>query len=192
MDQLVEASVQALGPLSTMVANAGIVQVKAALEATEEDLRRMFEVNVFGIHNCYASAATQMIKQGGGGKIIGAASVVAFKPFKLLSHYSASKFAVRGFTQAFAQELAEHKITVNAYAPGIVGTAMWDVIDEELCKINGAPRGSMIAKMSEDLIALKRTSVPEDVAKMVSFLGSPGSDYVTGQTMACDGGIVFN
>lgn len=192
VDELVEASVKALGPLSTMVANAGIAQVKPALEVTEEDLRRMFEVNVFGVHNCYASAATQMIKQGGGGKIIGAASIVAFKAFKMLSHYSASKFAVKGFTQAFAQELAEHKITVNAYAPGIVGTAMWDLIDDELCKQNDLPTGSRITKMSDQLISLKRTSVPEDVAKMVSFLSSPDSDYVTGQTMLCDGGIIFN
>ena len=76
-----------------------------------------------------------MIKQGSGGKILGAASIVAFKPFALLSHYSASKWAVRGMTQAFAMEMAEHKITVNAYAPGIVGTAMWDLIDEELSQL---------------------------------------------------------
>ena len=110
----------------------------------------------------------------------------------MLSHYSASKFAVRGFTQAFAMEMAEHKITVNGYAPGIVGTAMWDLIDEELAKKNGARKGDMIKKYSEDLIALGRTSVPEDVSKTVSFLASPDSDYMTGQTLVIDGGIVFN
>lgn len=113
-----QASVDELGPLSTMVANAGIAQVKGLLELTEEDLKRMFEVNVYGVHNCYSIAAKQMISQGHGGKIMGAASIVAFKPFPLLSHYSASKWAVRGLTQAYAMELAEHKITVNAYAPG--------------------------------------------------------------------------
>lgn len=174
-----------------MVANAGIAQVKALLDLTEDDFRRMFEVNVFGVQNCYAVAAKQMIKQGNGGKIIGAASIVAFKPFPMLSHYSASKWAVRGLTQAYAMEMAEHKITVNAYAPGIVGTAMWELIDEELAKKEGAKKGEIIKKYTEDLIALKRTSVPEDVAKMVSFLGSPDSDYVTGQTMVVDGGIIF-
>jgi NAD(P)-dependent dehydrogenase (short-subunit alcohol dehydrogenase family) len=155
-----------------------------------------------------------MIKQGGGGKIVGCArfvlslplscrgrgqiandqliSIVAFKPFAMLSHYSASKFAVRGFTQAFAMEMAEHKITVNGYAPGIVGTAMWDLIDEELGKKTGAKKGDTIKKYSEDLIALGRTSVPEDVAKCVSYLASPDSDYMTGQTLVIDGGIVFN
>lgn len=122
---MVKHSVSELGPLNTMVANAGIAQVKGLLDLTEQDFRRMFEVNVFGVNNCYASAARQMISQGSGGKILGAASIVAFKPFALLSHYSSSKWAVRGLTQAYAMEMATHKITVNAYAPGIVGTAMW-------------------------------------------------------------------
>lgn len=176
-----------------MVANAGIAQVKPLLDLTEEDFERMFAVNVFGVQNCYAEAAKQMIAQGTkGGKIIGAASIVAFKPFPMLSHYSASKWAVRGLTQAYAMEMAEHGITVNAYAPGIVGTAMWDLIDEELGKKSGAQKGETIKKYSEDLILLKRTSVPEDVAKMVAFLAGPDSDYVTGQTMVVDGGIVFS
>jgi len=115
-----------------MVANAGIAQVKSLLELTEDDMQRMFSINVFGVHNCYSEAAKQMIKQGkmnkGIYKLIGCASIVAFKPFPLLSHYSASKWAVRGLTQAFAMEMADHGITVNAYAPGIVGTAMWYVV----------------------------------------------------------------
>jgi NAD(P)-dependent dehydrogenase (short-subunit alcohol dehydrogenase family) len=123
---------------------------------------------------------------------ISLSSIVAFKPSVLLSHYSASKWAVRGFTQAFAMEMAEHKITVNGYAPGIVGTAMWDLIDEELGKRTGVKKGDTIKKHSKDLIALGRTSVPEDVAKTVSYLASPDSDYMTGQTLIVDGGIIFN
>lgn len=88
-------------------------------------------------------------------------------------------------------ELADHRITVNAYAPGIVGTAMWDLIDEELGKLKGVKRGETIKKYTKDLIALGRTSVPEDVSSTVSFLGSPDSDYMTGQTIVIDGGIVF-
>ena len=118
-------------------------------------------------------------------------SIVAFKPFAMLSHYSASKWAVRGLTQVSAMEWATHNITVNAYAPGIVGTAMWDLIDEKLTERAGTPRGSMLASYSENLIALKRTSVPEDVANLVSFFGSKDSDYITGQTYPVDGGIVF-
>ncbi|KAM5349805.1 hypothetical protein ACJ41O_006310 [Fusarium nematophilum] len=192
VQKLVEASVKELGPLSTMVANAGIAQVKSVLDVTEEDLRRVFDVNVFGVFHCYQVAAKQMIKQGSGGKILGAASIVAMKPFPTLPVYSSSKFAVRGLTQCFAMELAHHKITVNAYAPGIVGTAMWDLIDEELAKVQGAKKGDVIKKYSDDLITLGRTSVPEDVAKVVGFLSGPDSDYMTGQTVVVDGGIIFN
>jgi NADP-dependent 3-hydroxy acid dehydrogenase YdfG len=73
VEKMVEHSVSELGNLDTMIANAGIAQVKALLDLTEEDLRRMFEVNVYGVYNCYATAAKQMIKQGNGGKILGAA-----------------------------------------------------------------------------------------------------------------------
>ncbi|KAE9373362.1 acetoin dehydrogenase-like protein [Stipitochalara longipes BDJ] len=192
VEGLIEASVQHLGPLNVMIANAGIAQVKALLDLTEDDVRRMFEVNVFGVFNCYSAAAKQLIKQGTGGKLVGCASIVAFKPFAMLSHYSASKWAVRGFTQAFAMEMAEHKITVNGYAPGIVGTAMWDLIDEELGKKKGLEKGETIKKYVTDLTALGRTSVPEDVAKTVSYLASPDSDFMTGQTLIIDGGICFS
>ncbi|KAI0146639.1 hypothetical protein BJ166DRAFT_565790 [Pestalotiopsis sp. NC0098] len=193
---MIQTCVQELGPLHTMIANAGIAQVKALLDLTEEDFQRMFAVNVFGVQNCYAEAAKQMIRQGtctaeAPGKIIGAASIVAFKPFALLSHYSASKWAVRGLTQAYASEVAEHHITVNAYAPGIVGTAMWDLIDAELAKKYGVPQGSVINKFVTELTALGRVSVPEDVAKHVSFLASSDSNFITGQTQVVDGGIIF-
>ncbi|KAF2127797.1 3-oxoacyl-reductase [Dothidotthia symphoricarpi CBS 119687] len=191
VQDLVQASVSELGPLNTMVANAGIAQVKALLDLTEQDLKRMFEINVYGVYNCYATAARQMISQNTPGKILGAASIAAFRPFTMLSHYSASKFAVRGFTQAFAIEMAEHKITVNAYAPGIVGTAMWDLIDEKLGERTGAKKGDMIKKYTSEMIALGRTSVPEDVSSTVSFLASRDSDYMTGQTIVIDGGIQF-
>ncbi|KAJ9636741.1 hypothetical protein H2199_007735 [Coniosporium tulheliwenetii] len=191
VEKMVQTSVEKLGPLNVMVANAGIAQVKPLLDLTEEDFRRMFEVNVYGVFNCYSAAARQMIKQESGGKILGAASIVAFKPFPMLSHYSASKWAVRGLTQAFAMEMARHKITVNAYAPGIVGTAMWDLIDEKLGELTGAKKGDTIKKYSGELIALGRTSVPEDVSKVVGFLAGPDSEYVTGQTIVVDGGIIF-
>ncbi|KAK7708380.1 hypothetical protein SLS57_008961 [Botryosphaeria dothidea] len=188
---IVDTSVKELGPLDTMVANAGIAQVKPLLKLTDDDFRRMFEVNVNGVFYSYIEAAKQMIEQGGGGKLIGCASIVAFKPFAMLSHYSASKWAVRGLTQAMAMEMAPHKITVNAYAPGIVGTAMWDLIDEELGKTTGAKKGDTIKKYTKELIALGRTSVPEDVSKTVSFLAGPDSEYVTGQTLVVDGGIIY-
>lgn len=79
VEGLIEASVKNLGNLNVMIANAGIAQVKSLLSLSEDEVRRMFDVNVFGIFNCYSAAAKQMIKQGGGGKIIGAARYVQSK-----------------------------------------------------------------------------------------------------------------
>jgi NAD(P)-dependent dehydrogenase (short-subunit alcohol dehydrogenase family) len=92
---------------------------------------------------------------------------VAFEPFPMLSHYSVFKWAVRGFTQVFAMEMARHSITFNAYALGIVGTAMWDLIDEKLGEVEVRAKGETVLKYSKDLTALGRVSVPEDVSKSV-------------------------
>lgn len=114
-----------------------------------------------------------------------------FRPFALLGPYSASKWAVRGLTQAAAMEWAEHKITVNAYGPGIVGTAMWDLIDEKLGAKQGLAKGEALAENAKSIL-LGRVSVPNDVAQLVSYLSSEDSDYVTGQTILVDGGIQFS
>lgn len=126
VEQMIQKSVEELGPLDTMVANAGIAQVKPLLELTTEDWMRMLSINVMGVQNCFSMAAKQIIRQGTAkkdnpAKLVSAASIVAHKPFAMLSHYSASKWAVRGLTQAYAMELAEHQITANSYCPGIVG-----------------------------------------------------------------------
>ena len=188
---LVASSVEALGPLDTMVANAGIAQVKALLDLTTDDFARMLAVNVAGVHNCYQAAARQMMEQGTPGKLVGAASIVAFRPFAQLGHYSATKWAVRGLTQAYALEMAPHRITANAYAPGIVDTPMWELIDEGLAARAGRPKGAMLRHYSDELIALGRTSVPGDVAGLVGFLASSDADYITGQTYVVDGGIIL-
>jgi len=198
VQNMIKESVEKLGKLSVMIANAGIAQVKPILDVSDEDVTNMFNVNFMGVWNCYTHAARQMIAQGPvsegsqGYRIIGCASIVAFKPFPLLGHYSASKWAVRGLTQVFAMEMSKHKIAVNAYAPGIVGTAMWDLIDEKLGEIEGRPRGETVKKYSQELTAMGRVSVPEDVGKAVGgFLCGPDSDFVTGQTIVVDGGIVY-
>ena len=179
------------GQLNVMVSNAGIARVTSLLEMSPEEWDQVMAVNLRGTFLCYQAAAKQMIAQGKGGKIIGAASIVAFRPFALLAHYSASKWAVRGLTQAAAMEWAKHGITVNAYCPGIVGTAMWDLIDEKLSAEEGIPRGEALKKYSEAIL-MGRVSEPEDVAKLVSYLASPDSDYMTGQSVLIDGGIQFS
>lgn len=190
VDAMVQTTVNELGRLDVMVANAGVADVAPLLDVSPEAFDWLISINLRGVFLCYTAAARQMIEQGTGGKIIGAASIAAHKGFAMLGHYSASKWAVRGLTQAAAQEWAEHGITVNAYCPGIVGTKMWELIDQKLTEASGEPRGAALAKFSE-LITLGRVETPEDVAAFVSYLASPDADYMTGQSVMIDGGVLF-
>jgi meso-butanediol dehydrogenase / (S,S)-butanediol dehydrogenase / diacetyl reductase len=187
---MVARTADSLGGLDVMVANAGIAQVKTLLEVTPADLRRIFEVNVFGVVYCMQAAADRFIAQGRGGKIISAASIAGHSGYGYLGHYSATKFAVRALTQAAARELAPHQITVNAYCPGIVGTDMWELIDEQLGGYLGTAKGEARDRYAQG-IPLGRVQTPEDVANFVSYLASRDSDYMTGQSVMIDGGMVM-
>ncbi|KAF4615564.1 hypothetical protein D9613_013004 [Agrocybe pediades] len=113
-----------IGQEETMVANAGIAIIKPILETSVEDWDKTSNVNSRGVFLCYKLAAEQMIKQGRGGRIIGASSVAGKKGMPYVASYSATKFSVRGLTHAAAQEWAKHGINVNAYAPGPIETDM--------------------------------------------------------------------
>lgn len=187
----VDAAAEQLGSFDVIVNNAGIAQVKPIEEISEEELNKIFSINVNSVVFGIQAAAAKFTALGKKGKIISAASIAAVKGFPILGAYSASKFAVRGLTQVAAQELAPRGITVNAYAPGIVGTGMWDLIDEKLSEINGKPRGQNL-KENVESIMLGRIETPEDVAGVVSFFASPKADYVTGQVLLVDGGMLYN
>jgi meso-butanediol dehydrogenase / (S,S)-butanediol dehydrogenase / diacetyl reductase len=188
---LVDQAAIELGSVDVMVANAGIAQVKALLDVTPDDLRKIFDVNLFGVVYSMQAAAEKMIAQGNGGKIISAASIAAHSGFDLLGPYSATKFGVRALTQAAAKELAKHKITVNAYCPGVVDTDMWELIDEQLGPYLGTAKGEAKALFGAG-IALGRLQTPADVAALVSYLAGPDSDYMTGQSIIIDGGMVYS
>lgn len=191
IEQAVDSVADSLGGFDVIVNNAGIAQVKPVLEVTEEELDQIFPINVNSIFWGIQASVRKFDELGVKGKIVSAASIAAVKGYPILSAYSASKFAVRGLTQAAAQELAPKGHTVNAYAPGIVGTGMWDLIDKRLHEINGKPLGENL-KENVESIALGRIETPEDVAGVVSFLASENSNYVTGQTIMVDGGMVYN
>jgi meso-butanediol dehydrogenase/(S,S)-butanediol dehydrogenase/diacetyl reductase len=191
VEEAVAAHVRHFGGLDVMVANAGIALTAPLLETTAEQWQLTMDTNVKGVFHCYQSAARQMIAQGRGGRLIGAASVASHRGGKWQAAYSASKFAVRGMSQSVAQELAPHQITVNVYSPGVVHTPMWEGIDAEMTRRRGTELGSEMAGMVAG-IPLGRLETPTDVAGVVSFLASPDANYITGQSIVVDGGMWFS
>lgn len=179
-----------LGGFDVMVNNAGIAQVKPLADVTPEEVDQILKVNVQGVLWGIQAAAKKFIQRKQKGKIISASSIAGHDGFPMLGVYSATKFAVRGLTQAAAREFASHGITVNAYCPGIVGTDMWVEIDRRFSELTGAPVGATYKKYVEG-IALGRAQTPEDVAAFVSFLAGPDSNYMTGQAPLIDGGLVY-
>jgi len=190
VNALMAKTLEELGKIDIMVANAGIVSIKPALELTVADWDEVMAVNARGVFLCDQAAARQMIKQGRGGKIINCASAAGHEGFALEAHYCASKFAVVGFSQSFAKEMAKEGITVNCYCPGIVATDMWKLIDRSMSKYTGLGEGESMKSFLKE-VPLGRTQTPEDVAGLVSFLASPDSDYMTGQAVLMDGGLVM-
>jgi meso-butanediol dehydrogenase/(S,S)-butanediol dehydrogenase/diacetyl reductase len=191
VEAAVAAHVERFGGLDVMVANAGIAVTAPFMEITAEQWQQTMDVNLKGVLHCYQSAARQMIAQGRGGRLIGAASVAAHRGGRWQSAYSASKFGVRGMSQSIAQELAPHQITVNVYSPGVVHTPMWEVIDADMTRRRGTELGSELAGMVAG-IPLGRLETPADVAGVVSFLASPDAGYITGQSIVVDGGMWFS
>jgi len=188
--ELVERAQSRLGPLTIMIANAGIIKVAPFLDLTAEDFDRTFAVNVKGAFLCVQAAGAAM-RERGGGRIAVAASIAGKMSSPYQAHYVMSKHAVIGLVRAAATEFAPWGITVNAYCPGIVDTAMWDTIDRDRGALLGKPRGQLKAEIVSR-IPLGRLEQPEDVANLVAFLVSPDGGYITGQAINVDGGFIMH
>ena len=179
-----------LGGFDIIVNNAGIAQVQPLLEVTPEEVSKIVNINVHGVLWGIQAAAKKFKARKQKGKIINASSIAGHDGFAMLGVYSATKFAVRALTQAAAKEFASDGITVNAYCPGIVGTDMWVEIDKRFAELTGAKIGATYKQYVEG-IALGRAETPDDVAALVSYLAGPDSDYMTGQAILIDGGMVY-
>lgn len=186
----VERAEKELNGFDIMINNAGIAQVLPLLEVKPSDFEKINRINVGGVLWGIQAAAASFIERGVKGKIINAASIAAHQGQPVFGVYSATKFAVRGLTQAAAQEYARYGITVNAYSPGTVGTDMWAEIDRILAERDGVAVGESFKNQASG-IALNRPQTPEDVAGFVAYLAGPDSDYMTGQSPLIDGGMLF-
>jgi acetoin reductase-like protein len=184
---MVDTAVSAFGRLDILVNNAGVGKIVPFLETTEQHWDFMFDINCKGVLWCSQAAARAMIKQGGGGKIVNMASQAGRRGEAYVLAYCASKACVISMTQSIALALAEHKINVNAIAPGVVDTPFWEEVDKQFASIMNLPVGEPKRRAIAS-IPLGRIEQPEDVTGLAVFLASHESDYITQQCINVDGG----
>ena len=164
--------------IDVLVNNAGITKDNLILRMKEEEFTDVINVNLVGTFNITKNVIKYMTKKRYG-KIINLSSVVGISGNAGQSNYAASKAGIIGFTKSIAKELASRNITANAVAPGFIQTDMTNVLKDE------------IKETIEGTIPLKRLGTAEDVAKVVKFLASDDSNYITGQVINVDGGMLM-
>lgn len=178
VENLVSSAKEKFGSIDIMVNNAGITKDALILRMKEEDFDTVIDVNLKGVFNCLKTITPIMVRQRHG-KIINLSSVVGISGNAGQVNYSASKAGVIGMTKSLAKEVGSRGINVNAVAPGFIETDMTGVLGE---------------KYKDEIkrnIPLKKLGNPEDVANVVAFLASKDSDYITGQVIHVDGGMLM-
>lgn len=189
---MVAATIRQFRELNILVSNAGVGSVGRLIDTDEKTWDQLMAVNAKGTFLSCQAAAKQMIRQGKGGRIIinasGAGKTAPGKGIPL-GVYAASKHAVVGFSKQLGLELSDYQILVNCLCPGIVDTAMWDLIDRETALLEGVPVGSVKAKAVAS-IPLGHIQTPDDVANVVAFLASDDASYITADTVNCAGGLL--
>jgi len=176
-----------LGGCEILVANAGVSTMQRALDLTDAEWDFNFAVNTRGVFLANQIAARHFVAQGAG-CIVNTASLAAKVGAPLLAHYSASKFAVLGWTQALARELAPSGIRVNAVCPGFVKTSMQSREVEWEARLRGISPDQVVAEYVAQT-PLGRLELPEDVADVVTFLCSDQARFMTGQGVNVTGGV---
>jgi meso-butanediol dehydrogenase/(S,S)-butanediol dehydrogenase/diacetyl reductase len=189
--ELLDFAVSRFGSVDVMFNNAGFNKPEPFLEITEEMWNRIITVNGLGVLMGTQEAARQMIRQGHGGKIINTASIASRQGYPSFVPYCASKFAVIAITQGAARALAEHGIRVNAFAPGVVDTPLWAQLDKDLMAIGDSSEPGQAMEDFSAGILVGRPAQPDDISGTALFLASEDSDYMTGQVVMIDGGMVL-
>lgn len=177
-ESIIKKAVEVFGSLDILINNAGITKDGLVMRMKEEDFDSVIDVNLKGAFNCIRHAAPVMVKQKSG-KIVNISSVVGITGNAGQINYSAAKAGIIGMTKSAARELASRGINVNAVAPGFIQTDMTEVLSEKV------KEGTL------NSIPLKKFGTGEDIANMVAFLVSSSADYITGQVINVDGGMVM-
>lgn len=175
---MVKTVVDTFGSIDILVNNAGITKDNLLMRMKEDDFDQVIDTNLKGVFLCTKAVSRPMMKQRNG-QIVNVASIVGVSGNPGQANYVAAKAGVIGMTKSVAQELASRNIRVNAVAPGFISTDMTDALTDE-------QRDSMLA-----MIPLGTLGTPENVASVVRFLASDDAEYITGQTIHIDGGMVM-
>ncbi|PAD36972.1 3-oxoacyl-[acyl-carrier-protein] reductase [Terribacillus saccharophilus] len=175
---MVKQTIEAFGSLDILVNNAGITRDNLLMRMKEEDFDAVIQTNLKGVFLCTKAVTRQMMKQKAG-RIINVASIVGVSGNPGQANYVAAKAGVIGLTKTAAKELAARNVLVNAVAPGFITTDMTDEMTDEQ------------KQAMQSMIPLGKPGKPEDVARVVRFLASEDSNYITGQTIHIDGGMVM-
>jgi len=178
------------GRLDVLFNNAGFNVPMHLLDVTDENWHSVMDVNAFGVLLGIQEGARRMIPTGGG-KIVNTSSIAGRQAFPSFAPYSASKFAVNALTQAAARGLAEYGITCNAFAPGVVVTPLWDKLDVDLMEIGDTEQPGQALEDYASGILRGRAATPDDILGTALYLASSDSDYLTGQIIMIDGGMVL-
>lgn len=178
VEAMINTAVETFGGLDILVNNAGVTRDKLMMRMTESDWDDVLDINLKGAFLCTKAASKIMMKQRSG-KIINITSVVGVMGNPSQTNYAASKAGLIGLTKSTAKELASRGINCNAVAPGLIETDMTDVLPDSVKEnyLNSIPQ--------------KRYGTPEDVANVVGFLVSEEANYITGQVIHIDGGLVM-
>ncbi len=185
--RMVEETIKQLGHLHILVCNAGVISLSLVEALSEEAWDLTFAVNAKGVFlSC--QAAIPVMKAQNGGCIINIASIAGKMGVPKQAHYCASKFAVVGFTNALAKELAPANVRVNAICPGIIGTQMFEYLSEGYRE--GEESKEQAWQRIQTIPPLGRPQTPEDIGQLAVYLAT--AENVTGQAINVDGGIVFH
>ena len=187
IDAMVEQVVAAAGRIDILVNNAAVFDMAPLLEITEESYDRQFAINVKGLLFTLQAVAARMVKQGQGGKIVNFSSQAGRRGEALVAVYCATKAAVISLTQSAGLALIKHKINVNAIAPGVIDTPMWDLVDAQFARYENLPLGEKKRQVGA-AVPYGRMGLPQDIAGAAVFLASADSDYIVAQTLNVDGG----
>jgi len=190
---MVERTCREFGRLDVLVNNAGLALVsgkKNLWEMDDQEWFREIDVNLHGVYHCCKAVAKVLVERGEGGKIVNISSLAGRVAQPQYGGYTPGKFGVIGLTQMLALELAPHKVNVNAVCPGSTDTDMMDGTFRRTGERMGVPF-EMIKEGVKRLVPLGRQAQPAEIAAVVAFLASPLADYITGQAINVDGGILM-